>query len=69
MLEVREYGVKVSVVSPGSVATGFSASRGDDSWKLSAQDVANAVATVINTPADVLVHRVEIRTLTVPRKK
>lgn len=67
MLELRDYGVKVSVVNPGSVATHFS-SRADPEWMLSPDDVAEAVARVIDTPPDVLVHRVEVRTLTVPRK-
>ena len=44
MLEVRDSGVKVSVVNPGSVATSFS-SGGDADWKLAADDVADAVAT------------------------
>ena len=68
MLEVRDAGVKVSVVSPGSVATHFSA-RSDPSWQLEPEDVAAAVATVLDTPSDVLIHRVEIRTLTVPKAK
>jgi NADP-dependent 3-hydroxy acid dehydrogenase YdfG len=68
MLEVRASGVKVSVVNPGSVATDFSSSDGDKSWKLVAEDVAEAVANVIDTPPNVLVHRVEIRTLTPPKK-
>lgn len=68
MLEVRDAGVKVSVVSPGSVATHFSA-RSDPSWQLEPEDVAAAVATVLDTPSDVLIHRVEIRTLTVPKTK
>jgi 3-oxoacyl-[acyl-carrier protein] reductase len=69
MLEVREHGVKVSVVMPGSVTTHF----GDhvpsdaDAWKLSASDVADAVAYVVSTPPNVLVHRAEVRTLTVPK--
>jgi NADP-dependent 3-hydroxy acid dehydrogenase YdfG len=69
MLEVREHGVKVSVVMPGSVATHF----GDhvpsdaDAWKLRAEDVAETVAYVISTPPNVLVHRAEVRTLTVPK--
>ena len=67
MLELRDYGVKVSVVNPGSVATHFS-SRADPEWMLSPDDVAEAVARVIDTPPDVLVHRVEVRTLTVPKK-
>jgi NADP-dependent 3-hydroxy acid dehydrogenase YdfG len=67
MLEVREFGVKVSVVNPGSVATHFS-SGSDDSWKLAAEDVAEAVHSVVATPPNVLIHRVEVRTLTVPKK-
>jgi len=35
---------------------------------LTAEDVAESVAYMVNTPSDVLVHRVEIRTLTVPKK-
>ena len=71
MLELREYGIKVSVVHPGSVATGFSAfaDGSDQSWKLTPEDVANAVADVIDTPPNVLVHRVEVRTLVPPRRK
>jgi 3-oxoacyl-[acyl-carrier protein] reductase len=67
MLELREFGVKVSIVNPGSVATNFSA-RSDASWMLAADDVAKAVADVLNTPPNVLIHRVEVRTLTVPKK-
>jgi 3-oxoacyl-[acyl-carrier protein] reductase len=68
MLEVREAGVKVSVVSPGSVATEFGSSRGDKSWALTADDVADAVAQVLATPPNVLIHRLEVRTLTPPKK-
>jgi len=70
MLEVRDFGVKVSVVNPGSVATHFSGgSEGpDSSWKLAADDVANAVQQVLATAPNVLIHRVEVRTLTVPKK-
>ncbi|HJQ22249.1 MAG TPA: SDR family oxidoreductase [Gemmatimonadaceae bacterium] len=66
MLEVREHGVKVSIVNPGSVATEFSTKR-DPSWMLSAEEVADSVAYVLQTPPDVLVHRVEIRALS-PKK-
>ena len=67
MLELRDSGVKVSVVNPGSVATHFS-ERSDASWMLAPEDVANTVAAVIATPPSVLMHRVEVRTLTVPKK-
>ncbi len=64
LLEVRDQGVKVSVVSPGGVATEFGG--GDPAakpWALKPEDVAEAVAYVLDTPANVLVHRVEIRAL------
>jgi short-subunit dehydrogenase len=69
MLELRDYGIKVSVVAPGGVATNFSGSGGDQSWKLQPEDVADAIADVIDTPPHVLVHRVEVRTLRAPPRK
>jgi NADP-dependent 3-hydroxy acid dehydrogenase YdfG len=68
MLEVREHGVKVSVVMPGSVTTHFNdhVPSDEDAWKLSAEDVADTVAYVVSTPPNMLVHRAEVRTLTVP---
>lgn len=68
MLELREFGVKVSVVNPGSVATSFSDSP-NQSWKLVADDVANAVAAVLDTPPNVLIHSLEVRTLNPPPSK
>ncbi len=69
MLELREHGVKVSVVMPGSVATHFNdhIPSDEDAWKLGADDVADTVSYVISTPPNVLVHRAEVRTLTVPQ--
>jgi NADP-dependent 3-hydroxy acid dehydrogenase YdfG len=71
MIEVREHGVKVSVVMPGAVATEFNGNApGEaDAWKLMPDDVADAVAQVVLTPPNVLVHRLEVRTLTVPSRK
>jgi 3-hydroxy acid dehydrogenase/malonic semialdehyde reductase len=67
MLEVRDRGVKVSVVMPGGVATEFGGASptAADRWKLAAEDVADAVAYVVDTPPSVLVHRLEVRTLNV----
>jgi 3-oxoacyl-[acyl-carrier protein] reductase len=67
MLEVREHGVKVSTINPGSVATAFSV-RADDSWMLSPEEVAESIAHIAATPPDVLVHSLEIRALNPPRK-
>jgi NADP-dependent 3-hydroxy acid dehydrogenase YdfG len=69
MLEVRDHGVKVSVIMPGSVTTHFNdhVPSDADAWKLSAADVAETVAHVLATPPHVLVHRAEVRTLNVPK--
>jgi NADP-dependent 3-hydroxy acid dehydrogenase YdfG len=71
MLEVRDYGVKVSVVMPGGVATEFNGNKPTekDAWKLTPDDVANTVASVVNTPPHVLLHRVEVRTNNSPPAK
>jgi 3-oxoacyl-[acyl-carrier protein] reductase len=69
MLEVRDAGVKVSVVMPGSVATAFSRTGRDQSWKLMAEDVAEAVEFLLDTPQRMLVDRVEMRPLNPPKKK
>jgi short-subunit dehydrogenase len=68
LFEVRQSGVKVSVVMPGSVATDMAGAEADASWMLGADDVAGAVAHVLSTPPAVLVHRLEIRALKPPRK-
>ena len=72
MLEVRDAGVKVSVVSPGSVKTGFSGREkpgAGPEWQLVPEDVADAVAYAIATPPGVLVHRVEVRALSPKRAR
>jgi short-subunit dehydrogenase len=71
MLEVRGRGVKVSVVAPGGVATEFSGHEVTDAdrWKLAPEDVATAVSQVVGTLPDVLIHRLEVRTLTPPPSK
>ena len=68
MLEVRDAGVKVSVVMPGSVATSFSRTGRDQSWKLMAEDVAESVEFLLDTPQRMLVDRIEMRPLNPPRK-
>ena len=70
LLEVREQGVKVSVVMPGGVATNFGGKTptAADDWKLKPDDVADAVSYVVGTPPSVLLHRVEVRTLNSPPK-
>ena len=62
MLEVRDAGIRVTVVMPGSVATDFSGERrGDDSWKLQPADVAQVVVDLLRHPARSLPSKVEMR--------
>ena len=63
MLEVRELGIRVSVIMPGSVATGFSGRNAgaDDSWKLTPADVADVVMDLLRHPSRSLPSKVEIR--------
>lgn len=64
LMEVRDQGVKVSVVNPGGVATEFDGPiAGGADWKLKPADVAEAVAQVLATPPNVLIHSMEIRAL------
>jgi NAD(P)-dependent dehydrogenase (short-subunit alcohol dehydrogenase family) len=70
MQEVRYDNIRVSVVMPGSVATEFSHPSGssDDSWKLSPDDVAEAVMDLVRHPGRSLPSKVEIRPAK-PRKQ
>jgi len=64
MLEVRNDNIRVSVVMPGSVATGFGGPSGkqeDESWKLTADDIAEVVMDLLRHPARSLPSKVEIR--------
>lgn len=62
MLEVREHGVKVSVVMPGSVATDMLVGDNPDrSWMLQPEDVATVVGQILSMPSHALVYQVEVR--------
>jgi len=68
MLEVREHGVKVSVVMPGSVATDMIVGDStDQSWMLRPEDVASVVAQIVAMPSHALTYQVEVRASN-PRK-
>ena len=63
MQELRYSNIRVSYVLPGSVATGFSGRTPDtgSDWKLSPDDVAQAIEDLLDHPARSLPSRVEIR--------
>ena len=63
MQEVRNDDIRVSVVMPGSVATEFSGAvtSEHEEWKLSPDDVAEAVMSLLRHPGRSLPSKVEIR--------
>ena len=69
MLEVRDAGVAVSVVMPGSVDTDLFPPGTNRTWMLEPKDVGHAVAFVVNAPAHMLVHRIEVRPLSPKRPR
>jgi NAD(P)-dependent dehydrogenase (short-subunit alcohol dehydrogenase family) len=70
MLEVRQQGVKVTTIAPGSVDTDFGddARSGDASWMLRGDDVAAAVLDLLRGRDDALLSRVEMRPLRPARR-
>lgn len=69
MLEVRDAGVKVSVVMPGSVETELFPAGTDTSWMCTPADVATAVRHLVETPPHLLQYIVEVRPLTPKRRR
>jgi 3-oxoacyl-[acyl-carrier protein] reductase len=65
--DLREYGIRVSVIAPGSVATAF-AGRGpkDASKMLRPEDVAHAVETIVTQGPQSFVSEIHIRPLRKP---
>ena len=62
MLDLRHDGVRVSLVMPGSVETGFADREGvARPWALQSADVARAVLGLLDYPANAHVSRVEMR--------
>lgn len=63
MLDVREYGVKVSTIMPGSVATYFGGHipSDADAWKIQPEDIGQIVSDLIKMPARTLPSKVEVR--------
>ena len=69
MLEVRDAGVGVSVITPGSVDTDLFPAGTNRSWMLEPKNVADAVGFAIEAPAHMLVHRLEVRPLSPKRPR
>ncbi|MBK6976190.1 MAG: SDR family oxidoreductase [Cytophagaceae bacterium] len=63
MLDLRDKGIKVSTIMPGSVATFFNGHEptGKDDWKIQPEDIGQIVVDLIKMPARTLPSKVEVR--------
>jgi 3-oxoacyl-[acyl-carrier protein] reductase len=59
--ELRDHGIRVSAVAPGSVNTGFGGSGREGSWKIQPDDVANVVAMIVTQSPQSFVSEVKLR--------
>ncbi len=63
MLDLRKYGIKVTTIMPGSVATHFNNHiPGDaDAWKIQPEDIGQIVADLLNMNPGTLPSKIEVR--------
>ncbi|WP_342083328.1 SDR family oxidoreductase [Dyadobacter sp. OTU695] len=66
MLDVRNAGVKVTTIMPGSVATEFNNHEPSDkdAWKIQPEDIGQIVSDLIKIPARTLPSKIEVRPTT-----
>lgn len=66
MLDLRKYGVKVTTIMPGSVATYFDNHTPSeaDAWKIQPEDIGQMVADLLNMHPRTLPSKVEVRPTT-----
>ena len=70
MLDVRQHGIRVNYIMPGSVATHFNdhTPSEQDAWKIQPEDIAELVMQLVRFPSRSLPSRIEIRPTNPPRK-
>lgn len=63
MLDLRPYGIKVSTIMPGSVATHFNGHVPDekDAWKIQPEDIGQIVIDLLNMNPRTLPSKIEVR--------
>jgi 3-oxoacyl-[acyl-carrier protein] reductase len=63
MLDVREHGIRVSCIMPGSVDTYFGDNEPspENAWKIQPEDIARLVMELLAFPENALPSRIEIR--------
>ncbi len=70
MLDVRQAGVKVTTIMPGSVATHFNNRTPSeaDAWKIQPEDIGQTIVDLLKMPARTLPSKVEMRPSIPPKK-
>ena len=70
MMDVRQAGVKVSTIMPGSVSTHFNnrVPSDADAWRIQPEDVGQIVIDLLKMPARTLPSKVEVRPSMPPSK-
>lgn len=70
MLDLREYGIKVSTIMPGSVATYFNdhTPNSEDSWKIQIEDMGQMVVDLLKMNPRTLPSKIEVRPSQPPKK-
>jgi NAD(P)-dependent dehydrogenase (short-subunit alcohol dehydrogenase family) len=70
MLDVRQHGIRVNYIMPGSVNTFFNDKNpsGENDWMIQPEDIAQVVMDLLALPSNSLVSRVEIRPSRPPKK-
>lgn len=68
MLDLRDYGIKVSTIMPGSVSTHFNGNEPaeKDSWKIQIEDIGQLVIDLLNMNPRTLPSKIEVRPTTPP---
>ncbi|MEO7961680.1 MAG: SDR family oxidoreductase [Ginsengibacter sp.] len=68
MLDLRQYGIKVTTIMPGSVATHFNdhIPTDADEWKIQPEDIGQMVADLLKMPERTLPSKIEVRP-TIPK--
>ena len=63
MLDLRQYGIKVTTIMPGSVATYFNdhTPSNADAWKIQPEDIGQIVADILNMNPRTLPSKIEVR--------
>jgi NAD(P)-dependent dehydrogenase (short-subunit alcohol dehydrogenase family) len=63
MLDVRKYGIKVTTIMPGSVATAFNdhTVTDQDAWKIQPEDIGEIVSSLLEMHPRTLPSKVEVR--------